>query len=281
MSDSTCHSMPEPTDRNMSESTRLHLRNALVCLHVHACWLSALTLDPVQPAQGDRLADRLPRYAAHTLVIEIPLPSISFFHGNAGGRALARACRHGMRRALCKADGLLTTWAWAGPATGNAILAGPRHESRIATSRGCRHPSRLPRACAAKGGQQRAAAVALFSPNLGTFSFPHVVVARRTVLARGDVLQEKVSPRRWDAHEQQRYLNLGGGNDAGRPRRSLRPVQGWLLIVPAGPRRRHTSIRKLIAAGKSQSKDAPFRRCRAPALLAQRSGDTLVCARAF
>jgi len=53
-------SMPEPTDRNMSESTRLHLRSALTCSHVHACCLSALTLDPVQPAQGDRLADRLP-----------------------------------------------------------------------------------------------------------------------------------------------------------------------------------------------------------------------------
>ena len=52
------------------------------------------------------------------------------------------------------------------------------------------------------------------------------------------------------------------------------------VIVPAGPRRQHTSIRKLIAARK-RSKDAPFRRCRAPALLAQRSGDTLVCARAF
>ena len=36
-----------------------------------------------------------------------------------------------------------------------------------------------------------------------------------------------------------------------------------------------------MIAARKRSKDAPFRRCRAPALLAQRSGDTLVCARAF
>jgi hypothetical protein len=106
-------------------------------------------------------------YAAHALVVEIPLASA--LPSRNCGRALARACRHGML-ALGKADGL-TACVAGGPATGNAILAGHAmsrgcHESghgHAGTRRAC---SRMAAKKAAAGGRS-----AQF-PNLGTCPFP-------------------------------------------------------------------------------------------------------------
>lgn len=169
-----------------------------------------------------------------------------------------------------KADGGLRRAWHGGPGDRQRDPCGRRHESRLPRvgDAGTR------RACS-RHGQPKGSRLTLPKPRDQCLS--HVVARRTALRASVSPGEGKVSPRRWErAHEQKRYLTwaaemMPAVNDG---------VRCKGVIVPAGPRRQHTSIRKLIAARK-RSKDAPFRRCRAPALLAQRSGDTLVCARAF
>ena len=188
ISDSTCHSMAESTDRNMSKSTRLHLSNARAHLLARARVLS-FCIDPRPSAaragrhlaRSGRVVPRLGRSsrrcAARALGAEIPLPSALLFAIHADRISHAHAgMGHG------KADGL-TYGGVRQRATGNAILAGQRPESRNATSRGqCRHPSQGK----PKGGSH------VFSPNLRPFSPMFVVVRAVPLRAARAFLQQKV-----------------------------------------------------------------------------------------
>lgn len=135
----------------------------------------------------------------------------------------------------------------------------------------------------AKGGQPR------FFPKPASF-LSHVCCCTRSAFARGASVsptEGKVSPRHAvgeKAHEQRAatlFLGARRGNDAGR---SLR-LQGLRSLCLLGLDAKHTSIRKLIAAGKREQRP---RRSLSRRLLSlcpagsQRSGDTLVsCARAL
>lgn len=218
--------MSEPTDRNMSDSTRLHLMRERAHLLARATRVGlfaspAACIDPGPSAvhTGRSAGRSCSEYAAHALVVEIPLASA--LPSRNRGRALARACRHGML-ALGKADGL-TACVAGGPATGNAILAGH------AMSRGCHESGHghagTRRACSRMAAKKAAAGGLPNSQTSGPVLFPCCrethSAARETTTPRAP--KEKVSPRRWEAHEQSATY-LGRGNDAGRPPR--RALQG-------------------------------------------------------